>query len=214
MCLNHVVLKGFGEFDRRWTKNLFFPRRKMSGQIRPAPQSLHIRLWRQQNHSEMGDEQHHGRMRETSWVYNTSTRTTSLQSWWCSCRAGQQLRGAGPCALRVEMQGPRLRGTCFFVYTLARTGLFRSVFKKKTTPALINHSKSSSRDNIKSSLTPVTADWCEYFHVTVLIGWVTTDLNQLMQNMNLILLTILTLPKSYEMFKTSLRVVDLYLHLL
>lgn len=60
----------------RWTKQLkskqafyFSPpppdeTRKVSGPLRPAAQGFHLRLWHQQDHPEVGDEQHHGRVKE------------------------------------------------------------------------------------------------------------------------------------------------------
>lgn len=76
--------------------HLCFPYREMSGQIRPAPQSLYIRLRHQQNHPEMGDEQHCGCMKNPCWIYNTSIlQFTELWSWWCPRRARRGCRCRG-----------------------------------------------------------------------------------------------------------------------
>lgn len=150
----------------------------MSGQIRPAPQSLYIRLWHQQNHSEMGDEQHCGCMRKTFWIYNTSIlqvyRAVELMMFSKSWTAASRSRP--PCSSCLNVGN-----TCFCVYWLTPTGLFCSEFFK-------NHSNISESfhikfTNIKSNLYSVTGDGCKYFHMwgsnIVLISQVRINLNQL-----------------------------------
>lgn len=111
--------------------------RKMSGQIRPAPHSLCIRLWPQQNHSEMGDEQHCGCMRKAFWIYNTSI----LQVY----RAVELMMFSKTAALRSRPLCStclNVGDKCFCVYWLTPTGLFWIFLK--TTPTLVNHFISSS----------------------------------------------------------------------
>lgn len=61
----------FSPSRHKWTKqmcntsNIFSPSspdetREVSGPLRPAAQGFHLRLWHQQDHPEVGDEQHHG----------------------------------------------------------------------------------------------------------------------------------------------------------
>lgn len=61
-----------------------------------------------------------------------------------------------------KCRGPALGNMCLCLR--ARSNWSVSLCFFKTTPALINHFKSSSRDNSRSSLNSLTADWCEYFH--------------------------------------------------
>lgn len=97
MFLNHTVLKGFGEFDRqRWLCS------SHAGKCLDRSDLLHKVFI---SDCEASKTTQKWEMNNIMAVWGKPceyiTHPHILQVYRCSCRAGQQLRGAGPCAPRV-----------------------------------------------------------------------------------------------------------------